>query len=184
LCNDTFAPHLPLQGLLAIDEAPFEYLLALMGTDKQLLEAKLDSTTTSSSTSSSSGIPPAGFHFSNSTNSSGNGSLAAGGAGGRGGAAAGVALPDGEVIAALVLQVKEVLPDYGDGFITACLYYTDFKPEQVGFCWGSGWGFAEAVGEVLLRLCMGFSWAGRKGFAGAMCRVMLGLCAGFCWGFV
>ena len=127
-CKQICLVTVPLQGTLAVDEAPLEYLLALMGTDKQLLEARVNSSSSSSRSSQT--------HANNSSSSSSHSTGAAAVAAAGGGGGGTVPFPDGKKLAAMVSQVKEVLPGYGNGFITACLYYTGFKAEQVRVDWG------------------------------------------------
>ncbi|GBF96800.1 hypothetical protein Rsub_09656 [Raphidocelis subcapitata] len=92
---------------LALDDAQFDYLLALLGSDRSRLDG---------------GRPaPAAA-------GQGGGASAAGG-GGEGGSGSGG--PGAARVAELVTQVREVLPDYGAGFVTACLYHCGWDAERV-----------------------------------------------------
>jgi activating signal cointegrator complex subunit 2 len=94
-------------GLLALDGAQFDYLLALLGGDRRLLAPA-----------------PA----------SGGGGGARGRAPGQGASPSGAGgpwAPEPAVVGSLVSQVREMLPDYGDGFVAACLHASGYQAEAV-----------------------------------------------------
>jgi activating signal cointegrator complex subunit 2 len=94
-------------GGVALDEAQFDYLLALLQGDPAKVEAALAK------------------------------EGAAGGSGAAGssaGAGAGAGPSGGASVASLIQQIRDVLPDHGDGFLTACLWHYDMKAERVCVC--------------------------------------------------
>jgi activating signal cointegrator complex subunit 2 len=99
-------------GLLALDDAQLDYLLALLGGDRRLLGSGSGSISRPAGTSASAGAGP-------SSSAAAAGPSAA--AGGR----------DPAVLRSLVSQVKELLPEYGDGFIAACLHGCGYQAEAV-----------------------------------------------------
>jgi activating signal cointegrator complex subunit 2 len=89
-------------GLLSLDDAQLDYLLALLGGDRRLLAAG---------------------------GGGGGGSSRAGPSGAS--SSGGPRAPEPGVVRSLVSQVKELLPDYGDGFVAACLHAAGYQPEAV-----------------------------------------------------
>lgn len=110
---------------MLLDDAQFDYLLALMEGDPRALEGAR-------------GRQRAGGGLQQQHRAGAGGGGAGGGSAGRGsGAAAGAASAAAAAAAAaerasLVSQVKDLLPDYGDGFLAACLHEYGNSPEQVG----------------------------------------------------
>jgi hypothetical protein len=49
-------------------------------------------------------------------------------------------MPDAATVSCCVAAVREVLPDYGAGYLTACLYHANWQPEQVRARLGAGAG--------------------------------------------
>ncbi|EFJ49762.1 hypothetical protein VOLCADRAFT_89548 [Volvox carteri f. nagariensis] len=118
-----------LEGTIALDDAQFDYLLALVGGDPRVMDRVRTQrrhgepqagphSTGAGAASSSAGAGPSG--------SSGAGPSGSGGAPGRSDDDAAAALR-----ASLVSQIKELLGDYGDGFLAACLEVLDNSPEKV-----------------------------------------------------
>ncbi|KAF5829243.1 hypothetical protein DUNSADRAFT_16371, partial [Dunaliella salina] len=113
------------KGALVLDDTQLEYLLALLGSDRNKAEATLKATSaagpsTSYASTSTSVAVGAG------ASSSGT-SAAAGGAGPSTSSAS--SLPADA--AAKVAQIKEVMGDaFGDGFLHACLHAYNWDPEQ------------------------------------------------------
>eukprot|EP00877_Chromochloris_zofingiensis_P004569 jgi/Chrzof1/14112/Cz08g25160.t1 len=99
------------QGLLAVDDAQLDYLLALTGAHRQQLHSNSsqhqqhNAASSSSSTSTGTGTAPL--------------------------PAPPVDMPESAVLMSLMSQVTEVLPDYGEGFLTACLHHYNWNAEQV-----------------------------------------------------
>lgn len=100
-----------MQGLLAVDDAQLDYLLALTGAHRQQLHSNSsqhqqhNAASSSSSTSTGTGTAPL--------------------------PAPPVDMPESAVLMSLMSQVTEVLPDYGEGFLTACLHHYNWNAEQV-----------------------------------------------------
>jgi hypothetical protein len=136
-----------LQGILILDEAQIDYLLALLGSHQDAaslqaaVAASLSSSTSGSSTgyaagSSSSSAGPSGSSSSSQAGPSGSssgyssagpsGSGAAGGSGSSSSAASGPAN-----LGSLISQVKEIMgSDLGDGFVHAVLHAHGYSAER------------------------------------------------------
>jgi activating signal cointegrator complex subunit 2 len=100
---------LTLQGLLLLDDAQFDYFLALVDGDRELLHQRQQQ----QRHSSAAGAAAAAGASSSSSSSS-------------------QALPAD--LPARVAAIRELLPDYGDGFLTAALFHSSFDSERVINC--------------------------------------------------
>lgn len=112
---------LHVQGLLALDDAQFDYFLALVDGDRQLLQQRQQqqqqqwaTSQQGASSSSSSSRGPAG-------NTAGTASVA-------------TQQPAAAELKSMVSSIKELLPDYGDGFLTAALHHNSYSTEQTINC--------------------------------------------------
>ncbi len=121
---------------MLLDDAQFDYLLALMEGDPRAMEGARGRQRAGGSLQQQHKAGAGG-------GGAGRGSGAA--AGGAGAAAAAAAAAER---ASLVSQVKDLLPDYGDGFLAACLHEYGNSPEQVG-------GGAEGARRVIGRWSCG-----------------------------
>ena len=103
-----------------MDDTQLDYFLALVGGSRSSLQAAQRAAQQQQQQAQSG-------HVAGSSSSSG---AAGSGSGSGPGPAPGM-------LAALLGQVKEIMPDYGDGFLTACLAAYNYNAEQVG---GGGGG--------------------------------------------
>ncbi len=117
LCSFVFIHCTPSplpQGVIALDDVQYDYLLALMETaDRAQVEALAASQ------------PPPPRPLLPGHPQSAAADAEAGPSGSSGTA------PGAEVLS-LIAQIRDMLPDYGTGFLTACLHKYDMKPDQVG----------------------------------------------------
>ena len=124
---------LPSQAHIALDDPHFDYLLVLIGADRAMVEKALLQQPTQDLTGGSSTRP--GARVAAATAAAGGSGFASGAAGssaGNSGLAAGMGI-DAGVLASMISQIKDVLPDYGDGFLTACLVAYKHDPAQVWY---------------------------------------------------
>ncbi|GIL51207.1 hypothetical protein Vafri_7281, partial [Volvox africanus] len=113
-----------LEGTLALDDAQFDYLLALTGGDPRVMDRVRNqhrqmgpSSVSSPSIGGGPGAKPGP-----------SGSAGAGPSG----SGAGTSDPAAAARrASLISQIKDLLPDFGDGFLAACLEAMDMDPEKV-----------------------------------------------------
>eukprot|EP00798_Chlamydomonas_sp_ICE-L_P006570 gene6570-3222_t len=129
------------EGQIALDEPQLDYLMVLIGADRISAEAMAHAQFQSLHPHSTPGAGGSGASGSSSRTAvgaaGGSGSGAGGcgsgagasGSGAAGGSGAGGLDPAG--LASMILQIKDVLPDYGDGFLTACLVAYKQDPAQV-----------------------------------------------------
>ncbi len=111
------------QGLIAMDDAQFDYLLALMGGDRSHLQpsatAHSNGTSSSSRVTADTAMAAAGLSTGSSTS---GGSASSSGSG---------STPEAAVVSSQVTQIKELLPDFGDGYLAACLHACGYNTERV-----------------------------------------------------
>ncbi|KAG1673230.1 hypothetical protein FOA52_013110 [Chlamydomonas sp. UWO 241] len=94
------------EGWLAMDDAQFDYLLALIGADRGRIYGELE------------------------RRAGGGGGASGAGAAGPSGSNCGGA-ESAAALAPLLAQIREMLPGYGDGFLAACLHHYAMAPERV-----------------------------------------------------
>ncbi|MEW5300920.1 MAG: hypothetical protein WDW36_003812 [Sanguina aurantia] len=110
------------QGTISVDDTQFEYLLALLGTNLAAVQSHGKTSTHVPHTTS-----PHAPSGSNPTHGGGSSSSAATASG----PSTSSSSKESAQRALLVASVKEILPDYGDGFVAACLHAMGMKAEAV-----------------------------------------------------
>jgi hypothetical protein len=106
-CCPIYVQHtwnIVLQDIIRLDDVQYDYLLALMGSYPEAVKLKLEERGVSLPLSS----------LREPTSAAGSSSSAA-----------------DPVLVGLIAQIRDMLPEYGTGFLTACLQHYDLKSEQV-----------------------------------------------------
>lgn len=120
--------QLLLQGLLSLDDAQLDYTLALLGGDRALLDPaarqQAAAAATSATTASTTTTGPAGSKQNKTTTTTGRSDSS-------GSATVNLVPPSAQ---AQVADLRELLPGYGDGFLTAALHYSNWSSEAAVNC--------------------------------------------------
>lgn len=138
--------HTCKQGGVTLDDAQFDYLLALVGGEREAVEAAAASRASAhaaaaaSASASASGSRSAGAGPSTSraaaaggAGPSGSGASGSGAGGSGSGSGSGGSSHAGPDIRPMLAQIKELMGDsYGDGYLHACLHAYGYNVEQVG----------------------------------------------------